>query len=619
MSPLYPFISFALAFALSLALIPLVKRLSFSWGIVAQPRDDRWHKQAMPLLGGVGIFVAFILALIVPVVVSGNWDQIHWGVLSGSMIVFGLGLYDDIRPMSPQAKLIGQIIAATTVILQGFTTDFFSPRLENQIIAELPNILLTFVWLVGITNAINLLDNMDGLAGGISLITTLFLCFFFWRTGDGFLLIVGLALAGSVLGFLVFNFPPASIFMGDSGSLFLGFTLALLAIVRAPQASNVFAVLGVPTLLFLLPILDTVLVTFTRLLGGQSPARGGRDHTSHRLIAIGLSERQAVLALYGVAILSGVVAATLESIRYWFSLVLVPLLIISLALLSAYLGRIKLVTPQDTGAPEKTWTRIMLDLTMRRRLLEVLLDFVLIGIAYYLAFLTHYGGIMDFDRLALYLATLPLALGSAYLSFFMLGIYRGVWRYVGLSDLLRYIQAALGSYILLAAALFTLGSLNLLPGEQSYDPIIPLFFGGYLFLGLAATRSSFKILDQYTSRRMQRGELRVLIVGAGDAGEMALRWILMNPQLNFQPVGFLDQDPYLRGRQIHGVKVLGGLERLDHLLEQDTISGVILAGVEPGSSEGRQVRIVSERNDCWVRSLTLEFKQLGPEQDSSVT
>ena len=166
MSSAIPFVSFFAALILCLALIPIVKRVSHKYGVVAQPRKDRWHKTATPLMGGAAIFSAFILTILISIAIMGEWHFVNWGMLAGSVILFCLGLYDDYRPMTPQAKLIGQIIAAALVILQGYTTDFFSPRLDNQIIAELPNILLTFFWLVGITNAINLLDNMDGLAGG---------------------------------------------------------------------------------------------------------------------------------------------------------------------------------------------------------------------------------------------------------------------------------------------------------------------------------------------------------------------------------------------------------------------------------------------------------------------
>ncbi|MEJ2352486.1 MAG: MraY family glycosyltransferase [Anaerolineales bacterium] len=289
----------ALSIALfsSLLLVPLIRRSSVRWGYVTDPREDRWHTKPTSALGGIGIFGAFLLSLLGVSLLYRDGFEIQWGLLVGSGMVFLLGLYDDLKPITPPAKLVGQILAAAVVVFLGYTTKFFTPRIPNDTVAQIPNILLTFIWLVGITNAINLLDNMDGLAGGLSLITAGILAFFFWRVDNQSLLVVSIALGGSILGFLVFNFPPASIFMGDSGSLFLGFTLAVLAVARQPQASNVFAVMGVPTLLFLLPILDTILVTFTRILRGQSPTQGGRDHASHRLIAFGLSERQAVLAL----------------------------------------------------------------------------------------------------------------------------------------------------------------------------------------------------------------------------------------------------------------------------------------------------------------------------------
>lgn len=600
-------LSFGIALALSLLLVPLVRWLSLQLGTVAAPREDRWHQRPTAVLGGIAIFLAFLFSLLAVSLLNGEAAPLRWGFLIGSAMMFFLGLYDDLKRLTPQAKLVGQILAATVVVAMGFTTNFFTPRIPNDVVAQLPNQLLTFAWLIGITNAINLLDNMDGLAGGIGLITAGFLGFLFWDTGNQGLMLVALALAGSSLGFLVFNFPPASIFMGDSGSLFLGFTLAVLAIARQPQASNVFAVLGVPTLLFLLPILDTVLVTFTRLLRGQSPAQGGRDHTSHRLIAFGLTERQAVLTLYGVALFSGVLAAALEEITYWFSLVLVPAAVISLALLTAYLGGLKVVAGAGAAGRETAFTRIMLALTFKRRLLEVILDFFLIGITFYLAFLTRYGRAMSMVTLELFLQALPVALAGAYLSFFTFGVYRGVWRYVGVDDLVRFLKAALGSVALAVAGIY------LLYADEGYSIETGLLFGVYLFLGLAASRSSFRVLALFSGNRARAraAEEQVLICGAGDAGEMALRWILMNPDLDYRPVGFLDHDPFMAGRHIHGVEVLGGPDQLEKLLERKQIDGVILAGVANGDGrlEG-QVIETCHRHGCWVRSLRLEFELL---------
>ncbi len=367
-----------ISFVVSLALIPVVKRICFRWGFVARPREDRWHQKSTPTLGGIAMFVGYAAALLL----SGPAGEIRWELLLGPALIFALGLYDDLRQLAPPTKLVGQILAASIVVYFGYVIDFFD--------WSIPNIILTFIWLVGITNAINLLDNMDGLAGGVSLIAAGFLSYFFWQAGNLALLVPSLALMGAILAFLVFNFPPASIFMGDSGSLFLGYALASISIARAPRASNVFAVMGVPTLLFLLPIIDTMLVTFTRILRGQSPVQGGSDHTSHRLVAFGLTERQAVLVLYGIALLSGIAGTAFETLDYDLSLVLVPILLVSLALLAAYLGRLKVVPAHDTP-PQGAITRLVVELTFKRRILEIMLDFILISIAYYLAFWTRAG------------------------------------------------------------------------------------------------------------------------------------------------------------------------------------------------------------------------------------
>ncbi|HEC62719.1 MAG TPA: hypothetical protein ENI27_10785 [bacterium] len=597
-----PLIAIITSFVLSLLLVPVVRRVSFRIGRVELPREDRWHRKPTPTLGGVGIFLAFLASLLLSSWLSKSWDQFQWGLLAGSGIIFFLGLYDDLKQITPPTKLVGQILAATTVVFFGYTTGFFNPRIPNNIIAQLPNILITFVWIIGISNAINLLDNMDGLAGGLSFITSAILSIFFWRTGDQSLLFFSLALAGSVLGFLVFNFPPASIFMGDSGSLFLGFTLAVLAIARQPQASNVFAVMGVPTLLFLLPILDTTLVTITRMLRGQSPTQGGRDHASHRLIAFGLTERQAVLVLYGVALVSGVMAMVLESLDYDLSLVLVPILIISLALLTAYLGRLKVVV-SESSSRRGAITRLIVELAYRRRLLEIILDFFLIAISYYLAFWTRYGLSLTNANLELYLRSLPVAFAGAYISFITLGVYRGVWRYVSVDDLLRYLRAVLGGVFLVAIASVILYT------SEGYSPVIWILFAVYLFLGLAASRSSFKILDQFSSQQARLQVERVLIYGAGDAGEMAVRWILMNPQLGYRPVGFLDDDPYKVGRHIHNIEIVGSFNKLESILNRKKVDGVVIASEDPLSDDLMQkVTETCHAGGCWVRTLHLEFE-----------
>jgi len=597
-------IGFGVSFVLVLWLLPGVRKLSFRLGRVSRPREDRWNRKTIPTLGGIAIYLSFLAGLVVSGAITGNWGKVHWDLLGASSLIFLLGLYDDLKPMAPPTKLVGQILAAAVAIFLGYTTNFFTPKFPNSIVAQIPNIVLTFIWLVGLTNAINLIDNMDGLAGGIALITTGFLGYFFWRGGDNGLFPIAVALGGSILGFMVYNFPPASIFMGDSGSLFLGFLLAVLAIARQPQASNVFAVMGVPTLLFMLPILDTTLVTVTRILRGQSPAQGGRDHTSHRLVAFGLSERQTLFALYSIALVSGIVAIGIETVDYWLSLVLVPLLVLSLALLVAYLGRLKIVTASP-ASPAGAITRFMIELTYKRRTFEIILDFLLIGFAYYLSFWTNFGMSMNALGLGLFLYTLPIAFVGTYLSFFFFGVYRGVWRYVGVDDLLRYAKSTLGSIVLVGLGV------SLLDTRDTFSPVIFVLFAIYLFLGLAASRSSFKILDQIYGHQSRPKEERVLIIGAGDAGEMAIRWIIMNPHFGYRPVGFLDDNPFNTGREIHGVGILGGFDQLEAVLGQKQIDGVVLTTDERLSDDLTEKIVDTCRaQGRWVRTLRLEFELL---------
>jgi UDP-GlcNAc:undecaprenyl-phosphate GlcNAc-1-phosphate transferase len=366
--------------------------------------------------------------------------------------------------------------------------------------------------------------------------------------------------------------------------------------------------MGVPILLFLLPILDTVLVTFTRLLRGQSPVRGGRDHTSHRLIAFGLSERQTVFALYGIALVCGIAAASLEAIQYWYSLVLAPILVISLAVLFAYLGGVRVLQPESEYPKSTRFTRIMVDLAFRKRLLEVVLDFLLISLAYYLAFLVGNGLRLNDILINRYLSSLPVILIAAYILFFALGIYRIVWRYIGLSDLLRLSGASVGCGFFTAGIFLILDAVRLEIWDKSSSPsaLVLGLFSVFLFLGLAASRSSFRIIEVMIHKKNGE-EVPVLIYGAGEEGIMLVDWMHTHSQYNYKPVGFIDDDPLLSGRWIHGLKVWGGLYQLESILTQKRIAGIILAGME-NQPDLEALILRCQPFNCWVRRAALEFE-----------
>ena len=588
--------AFLVSFIASLTTIPLLRKLSYRIGWVAQIRDDRWGGRSVPIFGGAGIVVSFLGGVLFSHAQPGERIFSIWIYLICALAMFLLGIYDDAKKVKPPTKLLWQLAAATLVIFFGDTRIDFFPW-------PIANILLTYLWIVGIANSINLLDNMDGLAGGVAIIASGILGYFFWLGGQYFLLQIVLALCGALLGFLIFNFPPAKIFMGNNGSMFLGFFLAVLAIARQTHASNVLATLGVPILIMLMPILDTTFVIITRLLRGQSPILGGTDHTSHRLIAFGLSERQVVLALYSVALLSGIAAAGLESLDYDLSMVIIPVMLIAITLFTAYLGKMRIVAESAVEMNKTTIARLVGIITYKRRLFEILFDLIIIGFSYYLAFWTKSGLNMTTSSMSLFLVSWPFALGLAYLSFFVFGVYKGIWGFLGSVDLVRYVGAALSTGV---SAWMVMGVIY---PEITFPGDIFIVFTLYLLIGLSGSRASFQIFDQiYHRQKMKQSKDAILIYGADESGELALSWLAKNSRLGYRPLGFIDDEPQNWGRQIHNVSVLGDEKQILSLITEGVIKGVILtSSAQLDKLKDSPVLTASREHGVWIRVLKIEL------------
>jgi len=289
---------FASAFILVLGATPIIRRIANRLGIVDQPDARRLHLMPVPLLGGIAIYGGFIIALLV---FGEGWVVSQAiGILVGATIVSFLGIWDDRRGLRPLLKLLGQAVAASMLIISGIQVSFLPhPAL---------NVAITFIWILGITNALNLLDNMDGLSGGVGAVAAGFFLLLAAWNGQYLVASLAAALMGVCVGFLVYNFNPASIFMGDAGSMFLGFILAVVGIkLRFPGRPNIITWM-IPVVVLGLPIFDTTLVVFSRLRRGINPLTNpGQDHVSHRLVSLGLSHRQAVILLYGVCSALGLV------------------------------------------------------------------------------------------------------------------------------------------------------------------------------------------------------------------------------------------------------------------------------------------------------------------------
>jgi UDP-GlcNAc:undecaprenyl-phosphate GlcNAc-1-phosphate transferase len=260
--------------------------------MVARPRADRWHKKPTALLGGVGIFAGVLAGA------GFYWSEGTW-LIAGGVFAFLLGLADDIWRIGPREKLLGQVAAALLLLLSGSKLPWSGLAILDYAIS--------FVWIIGITNAINLLDNMDGLAAGVSLSAAAVCAILLWQLGQTDWMVLAGSVAAALGGFLFYNSNPASIFMGDSGALFIGYVLSAVSLRVADQVATRESCkpLLAPVLILLVPLFDTTFVTIQRKLAGRPVSQGGRDHTSHRLVALGWSERAAVWILYGLAIGSG--------------------------------------------------------------------------------------------------------------------------------------------------------------------------------------------------------------------------------------------------------------------------------------------------------------------------
>ena len=333
-------LTFAISLILSLVLTPIVRKVMLKLGILDQPSESRWHRQPVALMGGIAIFVSFMVAaLFICVVCKSVALRSIVAILLGSSVIFTLGLLDDLLGTYPKIKFAVQLLIAMSMIPLGITSKIFPYNWMN--------FGWTLVWIVGITNALNLLDNMDGLSSGVTIIAAIAIFGLGIQQGELLFALLALALIGSCLGFLRYNFKPAKIFMGDCGSLFIGFMLATLAIRAGWQhSSHLLPALLAPIVALSVPIFDTSLVTILRLKNGRMPWHGGKDHSSHRLVAIMKgNERLAVLSLYGLGILSGGLALVIPKLNSIAGLALAVALGAGIVLLGFFLAKVECYKP----------------------------------------------------------------------------------------------------------------------------------------------------------------------------------------------------------------------------------------------------------------------------------
>lgn len=297
-------VAFVFSFLLALITTPFSKKLAYQVGAIDKPKKRGMHKKPMPLAGGTAIVLAFTVTVLIltPMVEDANWREVG-GIIAGGLFISIVGFFDDIYDLSAKFKLMAQIIAGLIVIYSGISINVITwPLLFGKTI-PLPDhisLVLSLFWIVGITNAVNFIDGLDGLAAGVSFISALCFMFLSIMTGNPLAVLLTASLAGACMGFLPHNFNPATIFMGDTGSTFLGFILAVSSIEGLFKGYTVITVV-VAILVLGLPIFDTAFAIIRRILKRQPVMQADRGHLHHRLVDKGYSQKKAVLTLYGIS------------------------------------------------------------------------------------------------------------------------------------------------------------------------------------------------------------------------------------------------------------------------------------------------------------------------------
>ena len=509
--------------------------------------DGRTATRPRALLGGLA--VALTVALCGTMLGTIAAVPVLAATSAGAFVI---GLAGDRIRFKGSSKVVALIPVACVFLLFDLRLHWFTSITLDS--------LLTIFWIVGVTSAFNLLDSLDGLCAGIALIA-----------GTAFLLTLGplqegtsiflaaqhiAVLLGAVAGFLIYNTHPASVVLGESGSLFIGLNMAAMTVQVAPgRGSDLVSVVGVPLLVVLVPFVDAALVAVRRIRAGvtEAPLTAA---TTHRLVAIGLSERAAVTLLWALAAVSGLIGVAAERSRHGVSGLLELTFTFAMGLFALYLARVRVHRDADEHMPRGAITPLGIEFRYRRRLAEVILDIMLVSFAYYAAYRLRFEGAQsfaaNFDHFA---QSYPIVLAVQMIALLAAGAYRGMWRYFSLSDGLTLVKATVIGVIISELVIWYRYHFD------GYSQSVFVLYGMMLLLLTVASRASFRLLSEFVQRRRRSGH-RLVLYGAGDAGSTAVHALLNDPRSRYRILGFVDDDARKRNVRVHRYRVIGGYDHL---------------------------------------------------------
>ena len=588
----------ATAAATAVALGGLVRRFAPAMGAVVPQRPDRWHEQPTPTLGGIALVGATLTGFLVVVLFMRDllpWADIWVPVPLAALAMFAVGFLDDQLQLSPLAKLVSSLVVGALLV-------FALSRTEPGGFSWMATLVAT-VWFAGVCHAMNLLDNMDGLATGVAVIAALCLTLVLGEPLGAALGLLLLSCAGAALGFLYWNHSRARLFMGDCGSLFLGAMLGGASMVPVLHAGPGFLNPAIFTVLILVvPLFDTAFVLVLRRFAGRSATRGGIDHVSHRLVSLGFSERSAVRILYLLGMVGGATAWSLMAGGVEGMLPLAAVFGVLVTLVGVYLSRVPAYNAEDFIALQKSsFAPFLKDLTFKWHAGQVMLDMVLITACYYSAYRLRFEG-ERLDRfLPFFTASLPVVMACKLAALYGSGLYQRSWSTFGLRDVTAVARGVgMGSLLAVLLEAYAFRLVGFSRGVFLIDAIL-------LAAAIIASRVSFRAMNLVAATRSKRSA-RVLVYGAGAYGQLLVREMRANTQWNMNPVAFIDDDPMKAHKWIVGVPVRGPIDELERTMERLSVDEVILSSASVNGSVEQQIREVCGRLERPVRRLHMEIR-----------
>ncbi|MBD3615418.1 MAG: hypothetical protein HUJ22_02515 [Gracilimonas sp.] len=629
------FIVFVLTLVLSLLLTPAAKIIAQKIGAVDLPDHRKVHTQPVTRLGGLSIFISFVLGIILigflaPSLLSDIIPESerrfitrpvqYFLIFVSFILVLSIGIWDDVKTLKPGPKFLAQFIAASCLFIAGINISVVdNPLGTGNFALSFLSYPITVLWIIGITNAFNLIDGLDGLAAGIAVIALGTIASIAFIQGEPTITLISVLLASSILGFLWYNFRPASIFLGDSGSLFLGFSLAVLSIEGLTKASTTFTVL-VPIFALGLPIIDTILSMVRRFFSWFLPNKKknnesvsfkqiihsifqpDKSHIHHQLISYGFSHKNTVLVLYLVSLLFGISAFAISITGQTSTAVFISLIIAA----TIKMGISKLRYNEIDLLHNGIFYDIYKSLVINKRHFIKILDSTFIILAFvgsiYFQFPDQLNKIFRDQADTAIILGLPLIIQS--ITFWLTSLYKETINRLGIADVFKIIKS-----IFTAITLTSVIHYFFLADLLSFSYLLYILNFYFLVTCILGIRVSFHLL-RYLFHKSRTDNRRVLIYGAGTQGLLALQQILALKSEKYSPVGFIDEDPYMEGKLINGFSVFGGHWKLKRLIKTKKIDELHITDATISKEVMRRIYQICLENNLQIKFFDVQLRKL---------